>query len=117
MQSNYQESYAAGVQYGKNYRRTYRTWSSDTGVARRATDAIMGAYDYSGFFNGVIKGLQPLCSQDFDRVFKQNEQSASYKAQALLNGARLQVATQDATHYDATLEHWQKIGALLVVAS
>lgn len=109
---SYQESFDAGVQYGKQYRRTNKTWTAATNVARRGADAQSGM-DYTGFFNGVISGLKPFSASDFEKTFNENAQRARYKAAALLGRMRLQVETQDEAHYLKTLKQWEDMGAIL----
>ncbi len=111
--SRYSDGYSAGVQYGKNYRRTHTSWRSDTSVARKASDTLRGTYDYAGFFDGVVKGLKSFSSSDFEEAFNENAQRAQFKATALLGKVRLQVVTQDEKHYTKTLELWETIGAVL----
>lgn len=111
--TQYRKGFEAGREYGKNYRRTHRSWSSDMSIARRAADAISGTYDVTGYTDGVIKGLQPFASCDFAKVFEHNAQLAPFKAFALLGGVRLQVASQSKEHYQTTLAYWQEIGAII----
>jgi hypothetical protein len=111
--SRYGDGCSAGVQYGKNYRRTHTSWRSDTSVARKASDTLRGTYDYAGFFDGVIKGLKSFSSSDFEEAFNNNAQRARYKATALLGRICLQVETRDEAHYMKTLELWETMGAVL----
>ena len=111
--TRYSDAFDAGMSYGRNYRKTYRSWSYDANVARRAADTARGDSDYTGFYHGVIQGLQPFSSERFAKTFEENAQLATYKASAKLGKMLLRVETHDEAHYLATLAYWESIGAVL----
>lgn len=50
-------------------------------------------------------------SEDFKKVFEDNEQHVQFRASARLGSIRLQAHSRNQEHFQRTLEYWRKLKA------